>query len=140
MFLVDGYVGTHTDQIAAASAISKQTIHNLFDTLIPLMHSAPDAKSAITLLAEQFPRSIMNRQVQDIRRLVLAEAVRFPHLGRLYWQNGFQRVLTSMASCLHIISERGLLTIARPDVAAQQLAGMLLWIPSNRLMFCGSNG
>jgi TetR/AcrR family transcriptional repressor of mexJK operon len=159
VFVANGYVGTSTDQIAAASSVSKQTIykyfadkeglftalitdvgdriHNPFDELAKAMQSAPDAESAITLLAEQFARSIMNERVQEIRRLVIAEAGRFPDLGRLYWERGFERALESMATCLGVLSERGLLSISQPAVAAQHLTGMLLWIPSNRVMFCG---
>ncbi|WP_308466444.1 TetR/AcrR family transcriptional regulator [Rathayibacter soli] len=162
LFVANGYVGTSTDQIAAASSVSKQTIykyfvdkeglftalitdvsdriHNPFDELADAMRSALDAESAIKLLAEQFTRSIMNPRVQEIRRLVLAEATRFPDLGRLYWQRGFERVLESVTDCLRLVAERGLLSISRPPVAAQHLTGMLLWIPSNRVMFCGPDG
>lgn len=159
LFVANGYVGTSTDQIAAASSVSKQTIykyiadkeglftalitdvsdriHNPFDELTDAMRSAPDAETAIKLLAEQFTRSIMNPRVQEIRRLVLAEATRFPDLGRLYWQRGFERVLKSVTNCLRLVAERELLSISQPSVAAQHLTGMLLWIPSNRVMFCG---
>lgn len=158
VFLTRGYVGTSTDQVAAAAAVSKQTIykyfvdkeglfaaliagvgenvHNPFEELVNSMHTAPDADSAIGLLAEQFTRSIMTRQVQEIRRLVIAEASRFPELGRLYWQRGFAPVLGSLADCLRVLDGRGLLTVRDPSIAAQHLAGMLLWIPSNRAMFC----
>ncbi|WP_022888133.1 TetR/AcrR family transcriptional regulator [Agromyces italicus] len=159
VFVANGYVGTSTDQVAAAASVSKQTIyryfadkeglftalitdigdriHNPFDDLTQAMRSAQDAESAIKLLAEQFTRSIMNPRVQEIRRLVIAEAARFPDLGRLYWQRGFERVLESVATCLRLVAERGLLSIPQPAIAAQHLTGMLLWIPSNRVMFCG---
>lgn len=158
-FVANGYVGTSTDQLAAAASVSKQTIyknfsdkkglfnalitdvgeriHNPFEELEAAMRTAPGAESAVRLLAEQFTRSIMNPQVQEIRRLMIAEAPRFPELGRLYWERGFERVLESVAVCLQEVARRGLLTIDRPEVAAQHLTGMLLWIPSNRVMFCG---
>lgn len=159
VFLANGYVGTSTDQIAAAAAVSKQTIytyfvdknglftalitdvcdhiHNPFDELGREMRSAPDAETAVAMLAGQFTLSIMNPRVQEIRRLVLAEAARFPDLGRLYWQQGFERVLDSVANCLELLAGRGLLAIPDPSVAAQHFSGMLLWIPSNRVMFEG---
>lgn len=77
----------------------------------------------------------MAAPVQQLRRLVIAEAVRFPELGTLYWERGFLRVLASVASCLHVLDERELLAVPDPDLAAQHLTGMLLWIPSNRVMF-----
>ncbi len=115
-------------------------IHNPFDELTDSMRSARDAESAITVLAEQFTRSRMNPRVQEVRRLVIAEATRFPELGQLYWQRGFERVLESVEICLRLLAERGLLSIAQPSVAAQHLTGMLLWIPTNRVMFCGAAG
>src|SRR5690554_5879039 len=76
VFVAQGYVGTSTDQIAAAASVSKQTIykyfsdkeglftalitnvgdriHNPFEPLIDAMGSAADAESAIKVLAEQF--------------------------------------------------------------------------------------
>ncbi len=159
VFVAHGYVGTSTDQIAAAASVSKQTIykyfsdknglftaiitdvgdriHNPFDELCLAMGTASEAVPAVKLLAEEFTASIMNPRVQEIRRLMIAEAPRFPELGRLYWQRGFERVLGSVAACLEVLDGRGLLSIAHPDMAAQHLTGMLLWIPSNRVMFCG---
>lgn len=159
VFTANGYLGTTTDQLAAAASVSKQTlykyfhdkeglftalittvsdrIHDPFQELTAAMGTAPDSEAAVRILAEQFAHSIMSAQVQQIRRLVIAEAARFPDLGRLYWQRGFERVLASVAACLRVLAERELLAIADPAVAAQHLAGILLWIPSNRVMFCG---
>ncbi len=159
VFVANGFVGTSTDQIAAAASASKQTIYNYFtdkeglftalilevgdtiddpfERMVESMRGASDADSAVRMLATQFTRSIMNTRVQQIRRLVIAEAARFPELARLYWERGFERVLNSVAECLRVLSDTGRLTIADPHTAAQHLAGMLLWIPSNRVMFLG---
>lgn len=157
VFVANGYVGTSTDQLAAAASISKATLYkefgdkegvfsaliadaaeridDPFDPLIGRMGEVADATDGIALLAEQFARSIMAPSVQQLRRLVIAEATRFPHLGTLYWERGFVRVLDSVSACLQVLDSRRLLDVPEPDLAAQHFAGMLLWIPSNRTMF-----
>jgi len=79
----------------------------------------------------------MAQRVQEIRRLVIAEAARFPDLGRAYWERGFGRVIGTIADCFATLGDRGLLTIEDPIVAANHFAGLLLWIPVNRTMFFG---
>lgn len=157
VFVVNGYVGTSTDQLASAASISKATLYkefgdkegvfsaliedaadridDPFEPLIGRMGEVVEAADGIALLAEQFARSIMAPAVQQLRRLVIAEATRFPHLGSLYWERGFLRVLASVGECLQVLDARGLLDVPEPDLAAQHFAGMLLWIPSSRTMF-----
>ncbi|WP_298324364.1 TetR/AcrR family transcriptional regulator [Haloactinopolyspora sp.] len=160
VFVACGYKGTTTDQLAAAASVSKQTLYKEFgdkegvftaliqfacdrvgDPFAPLteqMHSISSAEEALDLLATQFTRSIMSPRVQQLRRLVIAEAVRFPPLGLLYWESGFLPVLDSVARCLSILDERALLDIPDARLAARHFAGMLLWIPSNQTMFAVS--
>lgn len=160
-FVAHGYVGTTTDQLAAAASVSKQTLYKEFgdkegvfealirfacdrvdDPFAPLveqMRSIASADEAVQLMAAQFTRSIMSPYVQQLRRLVIAEATRFPHLGQLYWEEGFLRVVTSVAHCLSILSERGMLNVPDARLAAHHFAGMLLWIPSNQTMFAVSS-
>ncbi|GAB2525315.1 TetR/AcrR family transcriptional regulator [Paramicrobacterium agarici] len=157
VFIANGFVGTSTDQLAAAASVSKQTIYkefgdkegvfsaliryacdrvdDPFEPMTAAMRRVATADEGIERLAEQFTVSIMSPHVQQLRRLVIAEASRFPHLGQLYWENGFLRVLASISRCLSVLDERGLLSVPDPSLAAQHFSGMLLWIPSNREMF-----
>ena len=157
VFVRNGYVGTSTDQLAAAARVSKQTLYRefgdkegVFESLIrfacqrvedpfaPMvarMRECESAEEALQILAGQFTRSIMDARIQRLRRLVIAEAVRFPQLGRMYWEGGFQRMLVSIEQCLAVLDARKLLSITDPALAAQHFAGMLLWIPGNRAMF-----
>lgn len=156
-FTARGYVGTTTDQLAAAASVSKQTLYKEFgdkegvfaalihfacdrvdDPFAPLvdqMHSIAAADEAIDLMTAQFTRSILSPYVQQLRRLVIAEATRFPHLGLLYWEEGFLRVVNSVARCLSILAEREMLHVPDARLAAHHFAGMLLWIPGNQTMF-----
>ena len=160
VFVAHGYVGTSTDQLAAAASVSKQTlyrafgdkeglftalihavcdrVHDPFAPLIDRMADVESAEAAIRMLADQFASSILSSDTQQVRRLVIAEAARFPELGRVYWERGFVRMLASIAQCLAALDRRSLLRVTKPDLSAQHFAGMLLWIPSNRTMFLGA--
>lgn len=159
VFVANGYVGTSTNQLAAAAAVSKQTlykafgdkegvftaliraecerIHNPFALLLPKMAEAATAEESVRLLAEQFTGSILDPRIQQLRRLVIAEAARFPALGMLYWESGFAPMLTALGRCFAVLDERGLLAVSDPMAAANHFAGMLLWIPGNHAMFAG---
>lgn len=157
VFIANGYVGTSTDRLAAAASVSKQTLYRAFgnkegiftalilsvceqvnDPFAPMierMKTADGAASAVHLLAGEFSGLILSPQTQQLRRLVIAEAARFPALGRLYWESGFERMLGSIGQCLAVLDERGLLSVPSPPLAAEHFAGLLLWIPANRAMF-----
>ena len=161
VFVDHGYVGATTDQLAAAASVSKQTLYKEFGdkegvftaliqfacdrvddpfaSLVDQMSSVASADEAVELMAGQFTRSIMSPDVQRLRRLVIAEATRFPQLGELYWREGFLRVVDSVAGCLSILAERGLLDVPDARLAAHHFAGILLWIPSNQTMFAVSS-
>ncbi|WP_324653940.1 TetR/AcrR family transcriptional regulator [Georgenia sp. H159] len=159
-FVAHGYVGTSTDRLAAAASVSKQTMYRLFgdkegvfvaliteecdrvvDPFAPLveeMGRVPDAEAGVMLLAEQFTASILTAKVQQLRRLVIAEATRFPELGRLYWERGFLRTISSVARCLEVLDSRALLEVDDAELAAHHFAGLMLWIPGNQAMFAGA--
>ena len=79
----------------------------------------------------------MDPKVQRIRRLVIAEAPRFPDLATAYWDHGFHRVIGTVAEHFQSLAEAGGLQAPDPLAAAQHFAGLLLWVPSNRTMFSG---
>lgn len=157
IFAPNGYLGTTTDMLAKEAAISKQTLYKLFgdkdgvfaalvqrhtdqaiDPFVPLVErisTIDSAEEAVQLLADQFVRAIMNPGIQNLRRLVIAESVRFPELGEEYWNAGFGQLLTTLAECLDLLTQRGLLDVPDTRLAAQFFAGLFIWIPGNRAMF-----
>jgi hypothetical protein len=69
---------------------------------------------------------------------VIANADRFPDLGRTWYEQGFERVLATLANCFHRLAEDKLLHVDDPLLAANHFVGMLLWIPVNQAMFTGN--
>jgi TetR/AcrR family transcriptional repressor of mexJK operon len=156
VFSEKGYVGTNLDEVVAHAAVSKQTLYKhfadkatLFRELVldignrvddsfldlPEPETIDDLEAWIDALALRWARAIMHPKVQRIRRLVIAEAPRFPDVATTYWELGFARAIDTLAAHFRALAAAGLLTAPDPLTAAQHFAGLLLWIPSNRTMF-----
>ncbi|MGA5702019.1 TetR/AcrR family transcriptional regulator C-terminal domain-containing protein [Peterkaempfera bronchialis] len=73
-----------------------------------------------------------------LRRLVIANADTFPGLGATWYEEGFERVLATLAATFERLAADGLLRIDEPLLAANHFSGLLLWIPVNKAMFHGS--
>jgi AcrR family transcriptional regulator len=159
VFSEKGFVGANLDEVVAAASVSKQTLYKHFTDKVGLFREIvleigdqvdgqfldlpePDAiedvEDWIHTLALRFSRAVMDPKVQRIRRLVIAEAPRFPDLAADYWEHGFHRVFSTVAEHFRSLAEAGRLQAPDPLAAAQHFAGLLLWVPSNRTMFSGS--
>jgi TetR/AcrR family transcriptional regulator, mexJK operon transcriptional repressor len=159
-FLERGYAGTSMDQIAAAASVSKQTVYKQFSdkeqlfTAIILdtmgrandelvrgatlaLEDSDDVETDLIELAHQLISSIWQPEVLRLRRLVIGEADRFPQLGLAYWERGFRAGVDALAASIAVLAERGRLVVHDPRLAAQHLAGLVLWVPLNRVMFAG---
>ncbi|KOV91055.1 TetR/AcrR family transcriptional regulator [Streptomyces sp. NRRL B-3648] len=160
VFMEKGYAGTSMDDIAKLAAVSKQTVYKHFsdkeklfteivlattdriDTVIDLVAGIPIDADALEenllRLARQFLTTLTQPQVLQLRRLIIANADAFPDLGATWYEQGFERVLATLADTFHHLAERGLLRIDDPVLAANHFCGLLLWIPVNKAMFHGS--
>jgi TetR/AcrR family transcriptional repressor of mexJK operon len=159
-FLEHGYRGTSMDQVAAAAAVSKQTVYKHFadkeqlfraivfaamaPTVDQLVAGAPiegtgDTEADLLALTRNLVTAIMRPEVLRLRRLLIGEAARFPAFGEAYFQQGFSGGLETLAKSLSALAGRGALRLGDPLVAAQHLAGMALWFPMNRAMFTGDD-
>ncbi|MYQ78805.1 TetR family transcriptional regulator [Streptomyces sp. SID4923] len=160
VFLNKGYAGTSMDDIAKLAAVSKQTVYKHFadkeklfaeivlattdriDALVNLVADIPaDADTLgenLTRLARQFLTGLTRPQVIQLRRLIIANADTFPELGAAWYEQGFERVLATLAETFRRLTDQGLLKTPDPLLAAHHFSGLLLWIPVNQAMFHGS--
>lgn len=159
LFLRNGYPGTSMDDIAREAGVSKQTVYQHFsdkgqlfadivlattdqvEGLVRLTGEAlattTDLHADLGELARQFLATLMKPELLRLRRLVIATADHFPEVGRSWYEQGFERVLTTLAEWFAQLSERELLGAEDPLIAAHHFVGLLLWIPVNRAMFTG---
>ncbi|MFF9573103.1 TetR/AcrR family transcriptional regulator [Streptomyces sp. NPDC014685] len=159
-FLSKGYSGTSMDDIAKLAAVSKQTVYKHFsdkeklfaeivlattdridgviDTVAAIPADANTLEENLTRLARRLLTTLTQPQVLQLRRLVIANADAFPELGANWYEQGFERVLATLATTLQQLADRRLLRIDEPLLAAHHFSGLLLWIPVNKAMFHGS--
>ena len=162
VFLQHGYLGASMDEVAAKAGVSKQTVYKQFenkerlfaeivlgtsDQLIDglqqayadTLEGAADAREALRALAYRLLQSLTADSVLQLRRLVIAEADRFPEVCGAWFTSGFEKSLEALGQALHRLSERGLLReLDDPTLAAYQFAGLVMYKPMNRAMFAGT--
>jgi len=163
VFLRHGYLGATTDEVAARASVSKQTLYKHFadkqhlfaevilDTTLHVvdglsnavastLRDAQDVRKALRDLADGFLRGLLQPDVLRLRRLVIAEADRFPEVGRAWFDRGFDRTLVILGEAMQGLADRGLLpNLGDPTLAAYQFAGLVMYQPMNQVMFAGTD-
>jgi TetR/AcrR family transcriptional repressor of mexJK operon len=162
LFLRDGYRDTSMDQVAADAAVSKQTVYKQFADKEQLfravvlgvtansaaiiaglsavlessaVNSREDLRQILVTLARRYLDGVLQPHVVALRRLIIAEAERFPDLARTYFEQAQGRAIELVASALGEYRERGLIAAADPAAAAAHFAYLTLAIPLDRAQF-----
>ena len=163
VFARHGYLGATTDEVAARASVSKQTVYKQFqdkehlfaavivemtaevvgrlaDSAASTLDDAQDVRKALRNLADGWLHGMLQPDVLRLRRLVIAEADRFPEVGRAWFDRGFDRALVILGKSLQRLADRGLLQgLGDPTLAAGQFAGLVLYRPMNQAMFAGTD-
>lgn len=141
VFLAQGFEGASVDEIARKAGVSKATLYSYFpDKRLLFMEVARgecqrQAGQAMTMVQpDQPPRDVFlagARQIVDffnspmslsIFRLCVAEAERFPEMAREFYRNGPMIARNMLADYLRCATERGILKVEDPVLAAEQFA------------------
>jgi TetR/AcrR family transcriptional regulator, mexJK operon transcriptional repressor len=160
LFLEHGYLGTSMDEIAGLARVSKQTVYKhftdkerlfveivtrtvdeisgpVYDEVTKLRDSG-DLDADLRDLARRQLTSVMAPELLQLRRLVIAEAGRFPELGRTFYERGPGRTIAALAGAFASLADRGLISTANPQAAAEEFNWLLMSAPLNRAMLLGS--
>jgi TetR/AcrR family transcriptional regulator, mexJK operon transcriptional repressor len=162
VFLQHGYIGASMDEVAARAAVSKQTVYKQFEdkehlfaeiilganaqgvddlaqTYASALDEATDVHRAFRDLARRFLTSLMQPDFLQLRRLVLAEADRFPHVSAAWFDGAFHRALVLLGESMARLADRGMLReLPDPTLAAYHFAGLVMYKPMNQAMFAGT--
>jgi TetR/AcrR family transcriptional regulator, mexJK operon transcriptional repressor len=161
LFLRNGYQGTSMDDVAARASVSKQTVYKNFATkeglfsdiilgitgnadrlaneLPRMLGDAKDLPKALGELARRHIIGVMQPDVLRLRRLIIAEAGRFPELARTYHDQAPGRVIAALAAGFEQLAGRGLLRVEDPRLAAEHFAFLVLGAPLDRALFSGED-
>ena len=162
VFVRHGYLGATMDEVAARASVSKQTVYKQFGdkqhlfaeivlvttvgvvdrlsgAVASTLQDAQDVRKALRDLADGFLHGLLRPDVLRLRRLVIAEADRFPGVGAAWFDRGFERALVILGESLQRLADRGLLRdLGDPTQAAYQFAGLVMYQPMNQVMFAGT--
>ena len=145
VFMEQGFESANMDEVARIAGVSKATIYSYFDgkqalfgaiitgrcqAMIPIIEAAalrdqPPAE-ALRTIGRQFLDLLMSKGPLSLYRVVLAEAGRFPALGRTFYLSGPDKVAGALADYLVRQHAGGTLNVPRPRVSAEQFFGMVL--------------
>ena len=159
LFLSKGYQDTSVEEIAAWAVVGKQTVYKhfadkqqLFSEIIlgniataegftaaaaGILRGTEHLERDLREVARRYLVAVMQPSVLQLRRLIIAEADRFPGLARTYYERIPGHTVTTLGSCFRDLAERGLLQTDEPALAASHFAWLVLGQPLNQAMFCG---
>lgn len=144
LFTDSGYGAVSMDAIAAKAGVSKRTVYSHFpgkDVLFAAVMTRHCGKVSggdvweldpevaprkmLTDRGRRFLRLITSPQAVALFRTVTAEAVRFPELGRAFFETGPKCWVGSFEAYLRAQDERGHLRVPNPEIAAKFLFSLL---------------
>lgn len=152
VFMRDGFEGASVDDIAREAGVSKATLYAYFpdkrvlftevvrsecerqaqcaiDTIDQMAHP----RAVLTMVARQIVPFLLSEFAHRIFRICLAEADRFPELGRAFYESGPALGRARLTEYMRDAVARGELRIDDYDLAADQFAELCkanIWVRS----------
>ena len=139
VFMRDGFEGASVDEIAREAGVSKATLYSYFpdkkllfievaqreirrqaETNLEAEHLGEQPRDVLTALGLDFISLLVCDFGLSVCRVVIAEADRFPEIGRAFFENGPLQMETRMVAYFTAAEARGELAIEDKSFAAHQ--------------------
>lgn len=160
LFLERGFSGTSMDAVAARASVSKQTVYKQFTdkerlfaevvesavrdastvvraAVATTVHDNDDVETTLRSVAQRQLRAVMTPSILRLRRLVIGETNRFPHLGATFIQHGPGEAINAISRLLYRLTQEHRLDISDVELAATQFNWLVMSIPLNEAMLLG---
>jgi TetR/AcrR family transcriptional repressor of mexJK operon len=143
-FLASGFGAVSMDAIAREAGASKATLYAYFSSKEELFGAVVaregeryfrgfsageldprEVEASLTEIAHRFLALVLSPDAIAVNRITIAEAVRFPQLGEVFWRAGPERTRTQIEGFLRRAAEVGTLDIADARSAAEQFIALL---------------
>ncbi|HXH02809.1 MAG TPA: TetR/AcrR family transcriptional regulator, partial [Candidatus Competibacteraceae bacterium] len=145
VFMAHGYGEASMDTIARSAGVSKATLYahfagkeQLFAAIIDgecrrytqelldiEVAAAGDVERSLRELAQRFLALLLSPRALCVYRMILAEASRFPELGRIFFEAGPKAMRERLAHYLERAAQRGLIAVEQPELAAEHFIGLV---------------
>ena len=142
VFMERGYEGASVDEIARAAGTSKATLYSYFPDKRQLFEavmqsevdrtgdvmrggeSAEPVEAVLRRMAESFATFLFSPAAQEMFRVCIGEAGRFPELGAAYHASGIARARGQLIAFFEAAAARGELKVDDLETAADQFGAL----------------
>jgi TetR/AcrR family transcriptional regulator, mexJK operon transcriptional repressor len=143
-FLDSGFGSVSMDAIARLAGVSKATVYahfagkeelfgavvgdvcrRRFETFSARELDPADARASLSALGRRFLDLVLSPEAIAIHRIIVAEVMRSPVLGEVFWHAGPERTLGQIESFLRRADRAGSLAVDDPRRAAEQFVGLM---------------
>src|ERR1051325_3915014 len=142
-FLDAGFGAVTMDAIARAAGVSKATVYAhyaskeaLFGAVVARLSERRfhgfsieafdpvDIERSLAAIATRFLDLVLSPEAIALNRIIIAEVIRFPALGAVFWEAGPERTRAQIEGFLRRAAAEGSLAIANPRLAAEQFVAL----------------
>jgi AcrR family transcriptional regulator len=160
VFLQGGYLAASMDEVASRAEVSKQTVYKqftdkaalfrhvvaatiepmqaAFGSLLDIRPDTDDLPHHLRTLARRLVAIVTTPDLVALRRIIIAEADRFPDIAQQWYDLGPRQTARRLAELFATLARAGRLTVPDPEIAAEHFIWLTASTPLNHLMFTPS--